>query len=76
MILPDAAAPETSDVLLFSWNVNQSRDALLLACDYLAGAGNFRRFPRTALPEGRCTIPATRANSLGSVTTRSSSVKT
>jgi hypothetical protein len=41
MILPDAPAPVTSDVLLFSWNVKQSQAALLLACDYLAGAGNF-----------------------------------
>lgn len=41
MMVPAVAASRASDVLLFSWNVGGSIDAINLACSYLAGAGDF-----------------------------------
>jgi endonuclease/exonuclease/phosphatase family metal-dependent hydrolase len=41
MRVPAVAAPRAPDVLLFSWNVDGSIDAINLACSYLAGAGDF-----------------------------------
>ncbi len=41
MTAPAAAPSEAPDVLLFSWNVGGSLDAINLACAYLAGVGDF-----------------------------------